>query len=59
MAADRKKIIDGLSEMRRVCKETEMCGRCEIASICTRVDEAINEHEEIDPSKIILSEDDY
>lgn len=56
MAADRKKIIDGLREMQRACGTYNSCLVCEITDICTRVDEAIT-NDEIDPSKIKLPEE--
>lgn len=58
MAVNRKKIVDGLIEMKQACDSFASCGVCEIADICTRVDDAVD-YSEITPSKILLTEDDY
>lgn len=58
MAVDRKKIVDGLIEMKQACDGSASCGVCEITDICTRVDDTIRLNE-INPSKILLTEDDY
>lgn len=55
MQVDRKKIIDGLREMVRVCGKVR-CSYCPIRDICTMIDRTVDDDGEILPVGLFLEE---